>query len=192
MHRRRKADWLSHVLCDANDGGECGLPYWKRAVFDKALHSIWSVCHVNFCQSLLGPISETIKQLLSLIFSHLPHVLVIPSCASLCVYDERNGEERERCVLYIERYVAQRFLLTSVLLDTGDDSLLTIPTLMESEPVEELDASSTPSFHDIDERALMRRVDKRLIPILFLVYVAAFLDRYDFVESCRTGLTCVV
>lgn len=38
--------------------------------------------------------------------------------------------------------------------------------------------SSAPSFSEVNEKALIRRIDGRLIPILFLVYVAAFLDRW--------------
>ena len=30
----------------------------------------------------------------------------------------------------------------------------------------------------VNEKALMRRVDLRVIPVLFIVYLAAFLDRY--------------
>lgn len=35
-------------------------------------------------------------------------------------------------------------------------------------------AQSLPS---IDEKALLRKIDFRVIPILFIIYVAAFLDR---------------
>jgi hypothetical protein len=37
--------------------------------------------------------------------------------------------------------------------------------------------SSAPSVDNIDESALVRKIDRRLMPILFLIYVAAFLDR---------------
>jgi hypothetical protein len=37
------------------------------------------------------------------------------------------------------------------------------------------DAVGVPS--SIDERALIRRIDARVLPMLFVVYVAAFLDR---------------
>lgn len=30
---------------------------------------------------------------------------------------------------------------------------------------------------DIDERVLLRKIDRRVMPMLFLIYVAAFLDR---------------
>lgn len=33
------------------------------------------------------------------------------------------------------------------------------------------------SFPSIDEKALLRKIDFRVIPILFIIYVAAFLDR---------------
>lgn len=29
----------------------------------------------------------------------------------------------------------------------------------------------------VDEKALMRKIDNRVIPVLFIIYVAAFLDR---------------
>ena len=33
------------------------------------------------------------------------------------------------------------------------------------------------SFPSIDEKALLRKIDFRVIPILFIIYVASFLDR---------------
>lgn len=48
---------------------------------------------------------------------------------------------------------------------------------MNSQLLKGLDSSSAPSFSEIDELALVRKIDMRLLPILFLIYVTAFLDR---------------
>jgi hypothetical protein len=42
------------------------------------------------------------------------------------------------------------------------------------------DSSSSPALQmsTIDEKALVRKIDRRLLPMLFIIYVAAFLDRY--------------
>lgn len=45
------------------------------------------------------------------------------------------------------------------------------PTQSERVP---MPAQSSPS---IDEKVLLRKIDFRVIPILFIIYVAAFLDR---------------
>jgi hypothetical protein len=37
--------------------------------------------------------------------------------------------------------------------------------------------STESSFSSANGRALVRRIDLRLIPMLFIIYVAAFLDR---------------
>lgn len=39
-------------------------------------------------------------------------------------------------------------------------------------------STATPNFSDIDEPKLMRKIDSKLLPILFVIYVAAFLDRW--------------
>lgn len=36
----------------------------------------------------------------------------------------------------------------------------------------------------VDGNALLRRIDLRVIPILFVVYLAAFLDRYPPLHIC--------
>lgn len=54
-----------------------------------------------------------------------------------------------------------------------DDIILTA----HSSP-DQSDSVHTSSFRELDERALIKRIDLRLLPILFLVYVTAFLDRY--------------
>ena len=40
----------------------------------------------------------------------------------------------------------------------------------------------------VDEQALLRRIDTRVIPILFLVYLAAFLDRVNIANALTLGL----
>lgn len=35
----------------------------------------------------------------------------------------------------------------------------------------------------VDEAKLLRKIDMRVLPILFLIYVAAFLDRYILLGS---------
>ncbi|KAF2794509.1 putative allantoate permease [Melanomma pulvis-pyrius CBS 109.77] len=52
----------------------------------------------------------------------------------------------------------------------------------------ELDSSSAPSFSEIDELGLIRKVDIRLLPILFLIYVTAFLDRVNISNALTMGL----
>jgi hypothetical protein len=39
------------------------------------------------------------------------------------------------------------------------------------------DSTATRNVDDVDEKKLMRKIDGRLLPILFVIYVAAFLDR---------------
>lgn len=34
----------------------------------------------------------------------------------------------------------------------------------------------------INEKVLLRKIDRRVIPVLFVIYMAAFLDRYVFFE----------
>ena len=34
------------------------------------------------------------------------------------------------------------------------------------------------TLSQIDEKALVRKIDRRVLPVLFAIYVAAFLDRY--------------
>ena len=41
---------------------------------------------------------------------------------------------------------------------------------------------------NIDEKALLRKIDIRVIPILFLVYLAAFLDRVNIANALTLGL----
>lgn len=38
-------------------------------------------------------------------------------------------------------------------------------------------ATPAQTFPSIDEKALLRKIDFRVIPVLFIIYVAAFLDR---------------
>lgn len=45
------------------------------------------------------------------------------------------------------------------------------PTDKENMPI------PTEIFLSIDEKALLRKIDFRVIPVLFVIYVAAFLDR---------------
>ncbi|KAF2192979.1 putative allantoate permease [Zopfia rhizophila CBS 207.26] len=60
---------------------------------------------------------------------------------------------------------------------------------LDSEVVRrELDSSSVPSFINIDESALVRKIDFRLIPILFLIYITAFLDRVNISNALTMGL----
>ena len=40
----------------------------------------------------------------------------------------------------------------------------------------------------IDEQALLRKIDIRVIPILFLIYLAAFLDRVNIANALTLGL----
>ncbi|KAI4232871.1 MAG: hypothetical protein L6R40_007275 [Gallowayella cf. fulva] len=44
-------------------------------------------------------------------------------------------------------------------------------------------ASST-----INEKALLRKIDIRVIPVLFIIYVAAFLDRVNIANALTLGL----
>ncbi|KAF1993459.1 putative allantoate permease [Amniculicola lignicola CBS 123094] len=59
---------------------------------------------------------------------------------------------------------------------------------MNAHLLKDLDVVSTPSFRDINEKALMRKVDRKLLPILFLVYVTAFLDRVNISNALTMGL----
>ncbi|KAF2463074.1 MFS general substrate transporter [Lindgomyces ingoldianus] len=52
---------------------------------------------------------------------------------------------------------------------------------------DELDGSSA-SFRGIDEAALVRKIDLRLLPVLFIVYLAAFLDRVNISNALTMGL----
>ena len=47
---------------------------------------------------------------------------------------------------------------------------------LESNAVEKT-PSPAPSPTPVDEKALIRKMDLKILPMLFLVYVAAFLDR---------------
>ncbi|KAI1181213.1 MFS general substrate transporter [Nemania sp. FL0916] len=42
---------------------------------------------------------------------------------------------------------------------------------------------------DVDERKLLRKVDLHVLPILFIVYVAAFIDRVNISSALTLGLT---
>ncbi|TVY20111.1 MFS transporter prlL [Lachnellula arida] len=51
--------------------------------------------------------------------------------------------------------------------------------------------SATPPLQwqaPIDEKALVRKIDRRLIPILFIIYVAAFLDRVNISNALTMSL----
>ncbi|ORY03758.1 putative allantoate permease [Clohesyomyces aquaticus] len=50
------------------------------------------------------------------------------------------------------------------------------------------DSSGSGSWSGIDEKALVRRIDLRLLPILFIVYVTAFLDRVNISNALTMGL----
>ncbi|KAL8801757.1 MAG: hypothetical protein Q9182_004229 [Xanthomendoza sp. 2 TL-2023] len=41
---------------------------------------------------------------------------------------------------------------------------------------------------NIDEKALLRKIDFRVIPVLFIIYVAAFLDRVNIANALTLGL----
>ncbi|KAL8648792.1 MAG: hypothetical protein Q9226_005847 [Calogaya cf. arnoldii] len=40
----------------------------------------------------------------------------------------------------------------------------------------------------VDEKALLRRIDLRVIPVLFVIYIAAFLDRVNLANAITLGL----
>ena len=46
--------------------------------------------------------------------------------------------------------------------------------------VESISTLPETSFTPEEEAKLVRRIDFRLLPMLFLIYVVAFLDRYGF------------
>lgn len=50
------------------------------------------------------------------------------------------------------------------------------PIALELSEAEKIDSSRCPP--SIDEKALIRKLDFKILPILFVVYIAAFLDRY--------------
>ena len=66
---------------------------------------------------------------------------------------------------------------------TDDIQLLTASHCIDQVQISEntsamqdsMEISSAPS--DIDEKALTRKIDLRVLPTLFIIYVAAFLDR---------------
>ncbi len=49
------------------------------------------------------------------------------------------------------------------------------PDALEREGLEK--ANSPAQYPLVNEKALLRRIDFKVLPMLFLVYVAAFLDR---------------
>ncbi|KAF2648198.1 putative allantoate permease [Lophiostoma macrostomum CBS 122681] len=65
---------------------------------------------------------------------------------------------------------------TAVQLETGTE-LSTSP----SEPIEQ-------TLSDVEERKLIRRIDLRLLPILTVVYITAFLDRVNISNALTMGL----
>ncbi|CAD6442283.1 2b21dead-2e62-4b61-a061-56f96f0f00d5 [Sclerotinia trifoliorum] len=50
------------------------------------------------------------------------------------------------------------------------------------------DSSSPRALTMIDEAALVRKIDRRLLPMLFLIYVAAFLDRVNISNALTMSL----
>jgi hypothetical protein len=53
-----------------------------------------------------------------------------------------------------------------------------VVAMSQLESGSEASSSSSPSpTPPIDEKALVRKIDMRVIPMLFIIYVAAFLDR---------------
>lgn len=47
-------------------------------------------------------------------------------------------------------------------------------------------------FPNIDERKLVRKIDFRLVPVLCILYLLAFLDRYVSFATCHLpALTCL-
>ena len=62
-----------------------------------------------------------------------------------------------------------------------------VPALHRSiDSMETLSATRCPN--SVNEKALLRKIDLRVIPILFILYFAAFLDRYrkmfEYVMEC--------
>jgi len=54
---------------------------------------------------------------------------------------------------------------------------------------EEYGQPSVQSVSSMEEKALVKKIDARLIPMLFLIYLAAFLDRYVVFQLCERGAT---
>lgn len=58
----------------------------------------------------------------------------------------------------------------------------------EKGPIQESDAVSSNEFASIDEAALLRKMDLRLIPMLSVLYLLAFLDRGNIGNAKIEGL----
>jgi hypothetical protein len=61
------------------------------------------------------------------------------------------------------------------------DQNLTLLLVRVDSPVSGTAAKSGTLFKPLDEQKLLNKIDLRILPMLFLIYIAAFLDR--FVES---------
>lgn len=53
----------------------------------------------------------------------------------------------------------------------------------------EMDASDSPSIKGINEKALLRKLDYRLLPPLTLLYLLSFLDRSNVGNARLEGMT---
>lgn len=58
----------------------------------------------------------------------------------------------------------------------------------EKSPIQESDAVSSNEFASIDEAAVLRKMDLRLIPMLSALYLLAFLDRGNIGNAKIEGL----
>jgi hypothetical protein len=58
----------------------------------------------------------------------------------------------------------------------------------EKHPDRESAAASPPSFDGVDEAAVLRKMDLRLIPMLSILYLLAFLDRGNIGNAKIEGL----